>query len=426
MKLPILALAALLPGIAIAADQPPAADPAPATTATNQLGLELFREVAASYPGGNVLLSPFSIQSALAMTYAGADGDTRTEMARVLHYPVDDAPLAEDFAKLRGRLDSAARASANQAADATNFGGTMDAIEWHMANRLFGQAGFGFRAPFLAFVKDNYAAPLELVDFKTAYEPARIKINGWVEEQTHQKIRNLIPPQGLDDLTRLVLVNALYLKAPWAVPFGKLATQDRPFQVGGTQAANVPTMRLETALGYAKRTGFTAVTLPYLGGLLQFLVLLPDDPVGLDALAAQATPALFRDSAKLGQHEVVLYLPKFRMEGATVDLTKMLKALGMKTAFDLPMGSANFDRMAPRTPDEYLSISKVFHKAFVALDEEGTEAAAATAVVMSAPGGMPAPRPTPIEVHVDHPFLFAIQLRESGTCIFLGCVTDPR
>ena len=171
------------------------------------------------------------------------------------------------------------------------------------------------------------------------------------------------------------------------------------------------------------------MSLPYLGGELQFLILLPDDPAGVDALAAQITPALLKECATLERPEqqVELFLPKFRLEPATIPLKDELIALGMNTAFDQPRGSANFDRMASRRPDEYLLISEVFHTAFLALDEEGTEAAAATAVVMAVGGGHGPPRgPQPIIVQVDHPFLFAIQHRESGTCLFLGKITDPR
>ena len=213
-----LALAALLPCMGLAAES------APATLATNQLGLELLNQVAATAPGGNVLLSPFSIQDALAMTYAGAEGETRTEMARVLHFPADDVRLAAAFAALRQELEDAATTSAAIATDRAREGGKVDRLEWHLANRLFGQESYPFRTPFLAQEKTSFAAPLEQLDFKRAPELARMRINAWVGEQTSQRILDLIPPGGVDKDTRLVLVNALYLKAPWQEPFATSAT----------------------------------------------------------------------------------------------------------------------------------------------------------------------------------------------------------
>jgi serpin B len=396
---------------------PPPSAYQPAAEATNQLGLELLRQVAAASPGGNVPLSPYSIQSALAMTYAGADGDTRAEMARVLRFPPDDALLAASFGKLRAELD----------AMATRYAGS---VEWHVANRLFGQAGFEFRASFLALVKDNYGATLQQMDFKTAAGPARAEINTWVADQTHQKITDLIPAGGLTRATTLVLVNALYFKAPWEDAFEKDATENLRFKARGAETIRVPTMEQTAHFGYAKHPGFTAVTLPYRGGDLQFLLLLPDDPAGVDALASSVTPTLLRECARLDApfQGVVLYLPKFRLQALTIALAQMMQSLGLKAAFDRPPGSANFDRMAPRKPDEYPAIGEVFHKASMDLDEGGTEAAAATAVEVLTvqTDAAPMPRPPPIVVHVDHPFLFAIQHRESGACIFLCKVTDPR
>jgi serpin B len=414
------ALAALYVAVGSAAEFDPAA------TATNQLGLELFRQAATEEKEGNLVLSPFSIQSALAMTYAGAEGDTRTEMAKVLHFPPDDAPLTTSFGALREALNEIAQKSTGTATQRQRVKASVDTIEWHVANRLFGQSGYEFRQPFLALVKDGYAAPFESLDFRGAAELSRGKINAWVEEQTRKKIRDLIPVRGVDKDTRLVLVNALYLKAPWHMKFEKAATQARPFHVRGVEAKEVPAMSQTTNFGYAKRDGFAALTLPYLGGELQLLILLPDDRAGLNALTKKVTADVLRDCAKMEPRKIALQLPKFRIEGGTLPLGKMLQALGMKTAFDFPQGSANFDRIAPRKPDDYLKISEVFHKTFLALDEEGTEAAAATAVAMPrVASAMPVEKPL-LVVQVDHPFLFAIQHRESGMCLFLGHVVDPR
>ena len=216
------------------------------------------------------------------------------------------------------------------------------------------------------------------------------------------------------------------MKAPWAQEFSKHATAPLPFHLLGGKASTAPTMVQVEMLGYMKKSGFTAVTLPYVGGDLQFLILLPDGRDGLADLEQKITAATLAECAKAPQREVHLFLPKFKLTPETMELGDALKSLGMKTAFDQPRGSANFDRMAPRTPNEYLFISNVFHKTFLALDEVGTEAAAATAVSVAVALSAPAPRPEPIEVRVDRPFLFAIQHTASGACLFLGRVTDPR
>jgi serpin B len=185
-------------------------------------------------------------------------------------------------------------------------------------------------------------------------------------------------------------------------------------------------MRKQFSLPYAKHDGFTAVALPYAGRDLQFLILLPDAPDGLAALEKELTPELLAGCATMNSQLVSLELPKLKFQPPTLSLGGALQALGLKTAFDQPRGSANFDRMAPRKPNDYLFIGEVFHKTFLALDEEGTEAAAATAVAMVAGLGIFSTPPQPIVVKVDHPFLFAIQHREGGACLFLGRVTDPR
>ncbi len=403
-----------------------ASEPGPAASATNALGADLFHQLAAERPGQNLLFSPFSIQSALALAYSGAAGETKVEMTRALHFPPDDTALPTSFGALRAALKETADKSVKRAADiAQHQRGSLEVIEWHLANRLFGQPGYPFRDSFLTLLRDGYQAPLEELDFRAHAESARTKINSWVEEQTKTKIRDLIPADGVNAATRLVLVNALYLKAPWQNDFFVSGTKPRPFAVPDHGSVDVATMLQAKYLGYEKRDGFIALTLPYLGGDLQFLILLPDEPDGADALGRKLTAALLADCAKIHAEEIVLYLPKFRLKGQTLPLAKMLQTLGMKSAFDQPTGSANFDRIAPRRPNDYLALSGVFHQAFLALDEHGTEASAATAVTMITLGAAIQRRPPP-EIHVDHPFLFAIQHRESGACLFLGRVSDPR
>jgi serpin B len=397
---------------------------APAADAINALGVDLLRQ--SGHPGANALLSPYSIQSALAMTCAGADGDTRTEMGRVLHYPENDAEVHRAFAALDMALDDVMQKSVKEADQTQQRGGRVDPIILTTANRLFGQTGYAFREPFLDLVKSNYAAPFEPQDFARNASGATKYINNWVEEQTHQRIKNLIPAGALTDLTRLVLVNAIYLRAPWADEFHESATKPQPFHLGVNNLITVPTMMSQRKVGHARRDSCTLLTIPYRGGELQFLILLPDKVDGLAALEKNLTARQLADAARLDSQEVILYVPRFKLEPPLLPLSKKLQSLGMRSAFDLPPGSANFDRIAPRRANDYLYISEVFHKTFLELDEKGTEAAAATAVVMVTRSAAVREKPKPIEVRVDRPFVFAIQHRASGACLFLGRVTDPR
>jgi len=309
----------------------------------------------------------------------------------------------------------------------TRHGIPNDRLILTTANRLFGQTGSDFRPGFLALLKDQYQAPLEALDFIRNASGATGHINSWVENRTHGRLRDLIPPGALDMYTRLVVVNAIYLKAPWATKFSEEATQPRSFRMAARKEVKVPTMFLNHSLGYARRDGCSAVVIPYAGTELQLLVLLPDRADGLAVLEAGLKPETLADGASAPSQNVNLYLPKFKIEPPAMSLAGSMQRLGMKNAFDVPENSANFDRMAPRRLEDYLYISDIFHKTFLKLDELGTEAAAATAVAMPAFGmvGM-APLPPPVEIHVDHPFLFAVQHRASGACLFLGQVTDPR
>jgi serpin B len=395
-----------------------------AAKATNELAVDLHQQLATR--NGNLCVSPYSIESALAMTFAGADGETRTEMARVLHFPSDASAVAPSFASLQHSLEEMSVKTAGLAKKSKEFGGPSEPITLNIANRLFAQKDYDFRQGFLSLVKQNYGAAFEPLNFVADPAAATQHINKWVADQTRDKIRDLIPENALNKLTRLVLANALYLKAPWGDPFSEKTTQAEPFHVRGGAPVNLPMMRKTGRFGYAKREGFTAISLPYSGDDLQFLVLLPDEVDGLRALESKLTESVLAGCTKLEGQEVNLHLPKFKLEPPTIALAETLQALGMKSAFDIPQGSANFDKMAPRKPNDYLYISNVFHKTFIAVDEKGTEAAAATAVVMMTATAMRAPKPPPIEVKIDRPFIYAIQHVPSGVCLFLGRMTDPR
>jgi serpin B len=395
-----------------------------AAKATNELAVDLQRELATG--SDNLCISPYSIENALAMTFAGADGQTRTEMVRVLHFPSGGSAVAGSFASLQHSLEEMSAKTAELAVKSKEFGGPGEPITLNIANRLFAQKEYDFRQAFLSLVKENYGAAFEPIDFIANPAAAAAHINEWVANETRDKIRNLIPADALNKLTRLVLANALYLKAPWSDAFSEKTTLPDLFHVRGGTPVEVPMMRKTARFGYAKREGFVAVTVPYIGDDLRFLVLLPDEINGLRALESKLTAEVLAECAKLEAHDVDLRLPKLKLEPPTMALAEKLQALGMKTAFDIPQGSANFDKMAPRKPNDYLYISNVFHKTFMAVDEKGTEAAAATAVVMMRATSMRGPTPPPIEVKVDRPFVYAIQHVPSGVCLFLGRVTDPR
>jgi serpin B len=395
-----------------------------AATATNKLAVDLHRQLATG--NDNLCVSPYSIESALAMTFAGADGETRTEMARILHFPSDASGVSASFASLQHSLEEMSVKTAELVKESKRFGGPSEPITLSIANRLFAQKGYDFREPFLALVKQNFGAAFELLDFVHDSSRATQHINKWVADQTRDRIRDLIPSGALDETTRLVLANALYLKASWVDPFSEKATRPEPFHVRGSAPVDIPMMqKRDKHFGYAKREGYTAVSLPYAGYDLQFLVLLPDDVNGLRALESQLTSEMLAKCAKLETREVDLQLPKFKIEPPTIVLAEKFEALGMKTAFNKPAGSANFDRMAPRKPNDYVYISQVFHKTFIAVDEKGIEAAAATAVAMMA-GTAFVQRPPPVELKVDRPFIYAIQHVPTSVCLFLGRVTDPR
>jgi serpin B len=395
-----------------------------AANATSQLGIDLYHQLARG--DENLCLSPYSIESALAMTVAGADGETKTEMARVLHFPSDGDAIHASFSSLQRSLEEIRNKTAKIAEQSKKKSGPSEPITLSIANRLFAQSGYDFRDSFRDLVKKFYGAPFETLDFKKDPETAREYINKWVAEQTRDKIRDLVPRGGIKELTRLVLANAIYLKAPWAWEFNNALTKAKPFHVHGGGPVDVPMMENQKSFGYAKGEGFAAVSVPYSGSELQFVVLLPDEVNGLAKLESKLNADVLAQCAKLQSQDVDLELPKFKFEPPTVPLKENLEALGMKTAFDDPQGSANFDKMSPRRPDKYLAISNVFHKTFIAVDEKGTEAAAATAVVMMELTARREIPKEPIHVKVDRPFLYAIQHVPSGACLFIGRVTDPR
>lgn len=409
-------------GSTLLAALPLHADSSAAADSINSFGIDLHRRLAAK--GGNLVTSPWSIETALAMTYAGADGKTKEEMAKVLHFADSEDAVHQGFADLAADLAALRQKSVKQAQQAKKHGGPTTPLELHSANRLFGQQGYPFEKSFLRLVDKIYGAPLELVDFEKAADQQRKRINAWVEDQTKARIKDLIPAGLLDRETRLVLTNAVYLKAAWAEAFREEPKFE--FHADGKTPVKVTGLTRTDSFGHTKIPGGSAVTIPYIGGGLQFVILVPDERNGLAALEKQLTPQILGAATKATPRELLLHFPKFKLEPDRVMLADELIKMGMPTAFDRPPGSADFSVMAPRKPEDYLFISHVIHKAFIAVDKHGTEAAAATAVVMARLAAEPVERPKPLEVRVDHPFAFAIQHVASGACLFLGRVSDPR
>jgi len=375
----------------------------------NALGLDILGKTA---PGGNALLSPYSIEMALAMAFDGAAGVTREEIRHVLHYDQNDTGN-EPYISLQ-ELPAFFTSKAERATKEAKARGDSAQVTFVVANQLFAQQGFVFHQRYLDALIHGYHAPLQSLDFVRKPDDSRRAINLWVEDHTRKRIRDLIPPGGVTKDTRLALVNALYLKASWAIPFPKESTQSRPFHLSNGKTVNVPTMRAKVKVGYDQR-GFHAIAIPYVGGELLFVILLPDEKSNVAALEKTLTPELLTFAKNAPVHQITVEIPKFKLEPPVMPLADTMKALGMKTAFD-PV-AANFDSMS--TAD--LCLSAIYHKTFLSLDEAGTEAAAATAIMVSVTS-MPPPR----EIKIDRPFLFAIQDRESGACLFLGRMMDPR
>jgi serpin B len=369
----------------------------------NAFAFDLYQ--ALKGPQGNLFYSPYSVSLALAMAYAGARDTTEKQMAGTLHYTLPQDRLHPAFNGLDQELSGRGRGAKGK--DGKGF-------RLNIVNAIWGQKGYPFLAQYLDLLAEDYGAGLRTLDFRTAPDDSRITINKWVAEQTEQRIKDLIPPGAIDPLTRLVLTNAIYFNAAWANNFEKNATQPADFHLADGSTVKVPTMHQTEHLGYAAGNGYRAVTLPYDGRELEMVVLLPDPGKFAEfekSLTAGSVASIIKE---VTPKQVSLSLPGFKYE-SEFSLGKILAAMGMPIAFS---GQADFSGM---TGNRELSISEVVHKAFVAVDESGTEAAAATAVVMRATA-MPV---MPMEVKVDRPFIFLIRDIQTGSVIFVGRVMNP-
>ena len=351
---------------------------------------------------GNLFFSPYSISGALAMTCAGARGNTAAQMEQSLHFTLGQARLHPAFAALLLEQNSPPPK------------GKKRGYQLSVANALWGQKGYGFLPEFLSLTRAHYGAGLNEVDFLGATEAARVTINAWVERQTQEKIKDLLQPGVLDENTRLVLTNAIYFKGAWACPFEKEATAEAPFQLSPTEKVNVPLMNQTAPFKYFEAAGLQVLELPYAENELSMVIFLPSD---LQAFESSFTPRNLQGwLARLKPcDEVAVSIPKFK---ATQEfrLNAVLKALGMSDAFS---GAADFSGMNGKKD---LCIAAVVQKAFAEVNEEGTEAVAATADIEK---GLLDDH-EPLVFRADRPFVFMIRDLCSESVLFLGRMLDPR
>ncbi|MBI4304565.1 MAG: serpin family protein [Chloroflexi bacterium] len=355
---------------------------------------------------GNLFYSPHSISVALAMTYAGARGDTLKQMADTLHFI-----LGQD--KLHGALNALDQELARRGEGAK--GKDEKGFRLNVVNAIWGQKDYKFLSQFLDVLAENYGAGLRVLDFIKAPEPSRITINKWVEDETEGRIKDLIPQGAINDLTRLVLTNAIYFNAAWLYPFNKEATANLPFILLNGSQVSVPMMRQTKSYGYAAGDTYQAVELLYDGRELSMVILLPNSGQFASFEKSLDVKLIKEIIGKLGNRQVALTMPKFEFD-STFNLKKTLTAMGMGIAFD--PDAADFSGM---TGNRELYISDVLHKAFVSVDEAGTEAAAATAVIVGTTS-LPA---EPITVTIDRPFIFLIRDIPAGEILFVGRVLNP-
>jgi serpin B len=375
---------------------------APLATALNALSTDLYAQLAEG--DGNLVFSPYSTAIALAMTRAGARGETAEQMDRVLH--AEGIDLDSGFNALEQLL-------ASRPGTYELPGGEEATIELRTANTLWGQHDLEFDADFLDALAANYGAGMHTVDYVEDVEGSRLAINEWVSDETRSRIPELVPRGAITTDTRLVLTNAIYLKAQWALPFSEALTTDRPFHRLDGSTVDVPTMQLSSRLHHAIGEGFTALELPYVNGELAMWLLVPDEG-GLAETEAQLGAILDELPSDLTSIETRLRMPRFEFRTQAA-LKPALSELGMPIAFT---DAADFSGI---TSEADLLIQDVVHEAFISVDEEGTEAAAATAVIA---GVTSAPLEV-LELDLDRPFIFAIVDTESGAPLFLGRVTDP-
>lgn len=373
-----------------------------ASDANNLFALDIYNQI--KQEEGNLFFSPYSIYAALAMTYAGARENTEKQMAGILHIPSDQKYIHSSLASLNKQLKEIEQKGV---------------LELSIANALWAQKGYTFLPKFIQLNAKYYEAAFEQLDFKTNTEVARKRINSWTEEHTRKKIKDLLPSGALNTVTRLVLTNAIYFKSNWESQFKEFLTSDEPFWTASSTSVQTPTMRQIKEFNYTETDIAQILELPYKGNDLSMVILLPKERDGLsqmeNSLALKNLTSLING---LSRREVDVSLPRFKMEWG-LNIAETLDKMGMSDAFKYRL--ADFSGM---DGSKELWISSVFHKAFVSVDEQGTEAAAATAVVMKF-GAAPGMGKQPVIFRADHPFLFLIKENRTGTILFMGRVATP-
>jgi len=379
------------------------ADTAALVEGNNAFAFSLYQALKGE--DGNIFYSPFSISLALAMTYAGAKGTTSAEMAKAMHYTLPQDRLHPAFNSLDREL--AGRGQGAKGKDDKGF-------RLNIVNALWGQKGYKFLPAYLDLIAMNYGAGLRTMDFVTAPDESRKTINKWVADQTEQRIKDLIPAGVIDSMTRLVLTNAIYFNAAWASQFQKESTSPGTFYLLDGKDVQTPMMSKTEWLGYTSGDGYQAIELPYDGRELSMVIIVPEKSKFRDfekSLGAEQVNSIVKE---LKSKNIALRLPLFKFE-SKFGLAKTLANMGMPVAFS---SEADFSGM---TGNRELCISDVIHQAFVDVDESGTEAAAATAVIMR----LTAAPASPLKVNVDSPFVFLIRDIKTGSVIFVGRVINP-
>jgi len=369
--------------------------------ANNQFALDLYSQYSADpqQTGKNIFFSPYSISSALAMTYEGAKGQTAEEMQKVLHLPGDKQKIRSDFASIYTELNKADKS-----------------YKLNAANALWAQKDYPFVSDYFAIVEQYYGGKATNLDFKTDTENSRVTINNWVENKTNNRIKNLIPQGTISQDTRMVLTNAVYFKANWSSQFDAEDTTDGQFKLNSKETADVKMMHQTNNFSYGETDDLQILEMDYLGNDLSMLIILPKDN-SIDEVENMLSMKKLSELKKGMKNErVAVALPKFKFE-TKYFMKEALKEMGMPTAFS---SSADFTGMSPTGE---LAISQVIHQTFVEVAEYGTEAAAATAVIMEVAGIGPTEQPKIF--NADHPFIFVIQQKETGNILFFGRVMDP-
>jgi len=380
-------------------------DFAPLVEGNNAFAFDLYQQIAAGSED-NILYSPYSISLALAMTYAGARGETEQQMQDTLHFALSQSELHPMFGYLNNTLNSRAEEFAAY---------EVEALHLNIANALWGEQTLPFHSDFTQTLEQNYAAALRLVDFINAPEDARVMVNDWVADETEDRIQDLVPQGVITPDTRLVLANAIYFQAGWMNTFDEAFTRDDSFNLlDGTQVT-VPMMNLQENFLYTAGDGYQAIQLPYWGDM-SMLVFLPDAGQFDTFEQAMSTQTLSDTLANLTPQDISLAMPRFEYE-FSVGLNDILSALGMPIAFT---DDADFSGMA----DAPLSISDVLHKAYIKVDESGTEAAAATAVVVGITS-VQVPQEVTV-MRIDRPFIYVIYDQRTNTLLFMGRVLNPQ